>query len=54
MVAAIALLTVQHLTGLLATAAFDATLALRTLPVIVAHARHHALRHFNAAGMHCL
>lgn len=34
---AIALLAVEHLPGLLATAAFDAALALGTLPVVVAH-----------------
>lgn len=53
MVPAIALLAVEHLPRLLATAALDAALALGTLPVVVAYPCDHSLWHFNAAGMYC-
>ena len=47
--AAIALLAVQHFILILVSFAFDAALAVGALPIVVAHARHHAIRHLNAA-----
>lgn len=51
-IATIALLTVEHLPGLLAAAAFDTALAFGALPIVIAHTSDHSLRHLNAARMH--
>lgn len=52
-IAAIALLAVEHFSRLLAAAAFDAAFAIRALPIVVAHTSDHPVRHLNTAGMHC-
>lgn len=51
--AAITLLAVQHFILILVSFAFDAALAVSALPIVVAYAPHHAVRHLNAARVHC-
>ena len=53
MIATIALLTEEHFVLIALTFALDATFALRTLPVVVAHARCHAMWHLHAAWVYC-